>query len=44
LRGISGKAVHALKDGRPEDYPQPIVDHAHERQEAVARYGEIKAP
>nr|WP_271213232.1 deoxyribodipyrimidine photo-lyase [Rhodococcus wratislaviensis]GLK40258.1 deoxyribodipyrimidine photo-lyase [Rhodococcus wratislaviensis] len=44
LRGISGKAVHALKDGRPEDYPPPIVDHAHERQEALARYGEIKAP
>ncbi|UOT05422.1 DNA photolyase family protein [Rhodococcus opacus] len=44
LRGISGKAVHALKDSRPEDYPPPIVDHAHERQEALARYGEIKAP
>ncbi|MDF3309342.1 deoxyribodipyrimidine photo-lyase [Rhodococcus sp. T2V] len=44
LRGISGKAVHALKDGRPEDYPPPIVDHAHERQEALARYGEIKTP
>ncbi|EID78789.1 MULTISPECIES: cryptochrome/photolyase family protein [Rhodococcus] len=43
LRGIAGKAVHALKDGRPEDYPPPIVDHAHERQEALARYGEIKA-
>ncbi|MEV0947811.1 deoxyribodipyrimidine photo-lyase [Rhodococcus sp. NPDC049939] len=42
LRGVRGKAVHTLRDGRPEDYPSPIVDHAHERREALARYAEIK--
>ncbi|MBB5956480.1 deoxyribodipyrimidine photo-lyase [Saccharothrix tamanrassetensis] len=34
LRGIPGKAVHQPRD--------PIVDHAHERQVALARYGAIK--
>ncbi|WP_447005466.1 cryptochrome/photolyase family protein [Saccharothrix isguenensis] len=34
LRGIPGKAVH-----RPRD---PIVDHAHERREALARYAAVK--
>ncbi|TSD45823.1 deoxyribodipyrimidine photo-lyase [Rhodococcus sp. KBS0724] len=42
LRGIPGKAVHSLKAMRPVDYPDPIVDHAHEREEALRRYGEIK--
>ncbi|MGC0362592.1 deoxyribodipyrimidine photo-lyase [Rhodococcus sp. 27YEA15] len=42
LRGVPGKAVHSLKAMRPVDYPEPIVDHAHERQEALRRYGEIK--
>ncbi|GAA3847467.1 deoxyribodipyrimidine photo-lyase [Saccharothrix violaceirubra] len=34
LRDVKGKQVH-----RPTD---PIVDHAHERQEALARFGAIK--
>jgi deoxyribodipyrimidine photo-lyase len=33
--------VHKLKGGRPGGYPQPIVDHAVERTEALARYGRI---
>ncbi|SFW62493.1 cryptochrome/photolyase family protein [Amycolatopsis australiensis] len=40
LRSVPGKAVHRLKN-RPEAYPAPMVDHAHERQVALARYGEI---
>lgn len=44
LRGIPGRAVHSLKALRPEGYPEPIVDHGLERQESLARYGEIKAP
>jgi deoxyribodipyrimidine photo-lyase len=40
LRSVAGKAVHKLKD-RPEDYPAPMVDHAHERRVALARYGRI---
>ena len=35
LRDVEGKAVH-----QPHD---PIVDHAHERQVALARYGAIKS-
>ncbi|GAA2878582.1 deoxyribodipyrimidine photo-lyase [Pseudonocardia halophobica] len=45
LRGIEGKAVHqpwALPDGVPEGYPEPIVDHKAERQEALARYEKVK--
>lgn len=41
LRGVPGKAVHALKQGRPDAYPEPVVDHAEERREALARYGEL---
>ncbi|ORL38578.1 cryptochrome/photolyase family protein [Prescottella equi] len=41
LRGVRGKAVHILKDARPEAYPDPIVDHAEERREALARYGAL---
>ena len=33
--------VHKLKGGRPPGYPEPIVDHAAERTEALARYGRI---
>ena len=33
--------VHRLKAGRPADYPDPIVDHAAERAEALRRYGLI---
>lgn len=42
LRDVPGKAVHSLKAMRPVDYPDPIVDHAQEREEALRRYGEIK--
>ncbi|MFE3289691.1 cryptochrome/photolyase family protein [Rhodococcus sp. NPDC059234] len=42
LRGIAGRRVHTLDDGRPAGYPDPIVDHAVERGEALARYGELK--
>ncbi|GAB2665917.1 deoxyribodipyrimidine photo-lyase [Prescottella soli] len=41
LRVVDGKAVHNPKDARPEGYPEPIVDHAEERREALARYGEL---
>jgi deoxyribodipyrimidine photo-lyase len=44
LRGVEGKRVHEpwrLPDGPPEGYPGPIVDHAHERQVALERYGAI---
>ncbi|WP_206071610.1 cryptochrome/photolyase family protein [Antrihabitans stalactiti] len=43
LAGVAGKAVHTLKDSRPDDYPEPIVDHAHERVDALRRYDDIKA-
>lgn len=33
--------VHKLKAGRPPGYPEPIVDHATERLEALRRYGLI---
>lgn len=41
LRGVPGRAVHALKNDRPDGYPEPVVDHAEERREALARYGEL---
>lgn len=41
LRGIEGKAVHALKGVRPKEYPEPIVDHGHERQVAIARFNSL---
>ncbi len=43
LSSVAGKQVHRLTRGRPPDYPDPIVDHAHERQEALARYADIAA-
>src|SRR3546814_11059209 len=45
LRDVPGKAVHSLKAMRPVDYPDPIVDHAHEQigrascRERVCQYG-----
>lgn len=33
--------VHRLKAGRPAGYPEPIVDHAAERAEALRRYSLI---
>jgi deoxyribodipyrimidine photo-lyase len=46
LCGVAGKAVHrpwARPDGVPDGYPEPIVDHRAERQEALARYERVKA-
>jgi len=46
LRGIRGKAVHQpwqLPGGPPEGYPEPMVDHKVERQEALDRYERVKA-
>ncbi|MGK4592508.1 cryptochrome/photolyase family protein [Amycolatopsis sp. w19] len=40
LRSVQGKAVH--KPENVKDYPAPMVDHAHERQVALERYGAIK--
>ncbi len=34
--------VHKLDGNRPGDYPDPIVDHANERAEALRRYGALK--
>ena len=45
LRGIAGAGVHRPwrhDTAQAPQYPGPVVDHAHERQEALARYGEIK--
>ncbi|MBJ7288049.1 deoxyribodipyrimidine photo-lyase [Williamsia sp.] len=41
LADVEGKAVHELKDGRPSDYPEPMVDHKAEREEALRRYGQV---
>ena len=35
---IKAGDVHKLKAGRPAGYPEPIVDHAAERLEALRRY------
>jgi deoxyribodipyrimidine photo-lyase len=46
LREIEGKAVHQpwkLADGVPDGYPEPMVDHKAERQEALDRYERVKA-
>lgn len=46
LRGIEGAEVHEpwdLPDGVPSGYPERIVDHAAERQDALARYEQVKA-
>ena len=39
---IKGAEVHRLKSGRPDGYPEPMVDHAAERVEALRRYGLIR--
>ncbi|MFZ9629122.1 MAG: cryptochrome/photolyase family protein [Ilumatobacteraceae bacterium] len=38
LAGLAGRAVHAPGPLRPDGYPPPMVDHAAERAEALARY------
>ncbi len=42
-RGIAGRQVHRLPGGSPDGYPAPLVDHADERREALARYTELTA-
>ncbi|UYP19106.1 DNA photolyase family protein [Rhodococcus sp. Z13] len=44
LRNVEGSRVHSLPDGPPEGYPEPIVDHAHERRVALDRYARIRPP
>jgi deoxyribodipyrimidine photo-lyase len=44
LRSVVGRQVHQpwrLAGGPPAGYPPPIVEHAHEREVALARYGAI---
>ena len=43
LAGLRGGAVHEPGLLRPADYPAPIVDHAAERDEALARYRHVTA-
>ncbi len=43
LRGLSGDAVHTpWAHGAPEGYPERMVDHAAERQDALARYEAVR--
>jgi deoxyribodipyrimidine photo-lyase len=46
LADVPGKAVHQpwkLKDGLPGGYPERMVEHKAEREEALARYEAVKA-
>lgn len=46
LREVPGNQVHRpwkLPGGVPDGYPEPMVDHAAERKEALARYDAVKA-
>ncbi|MEQ1702395.1 MAG: deoxyribodipyrimidine photo-lyase [Ilumatobacteraceae bacterium] len=43
LAGIAGGGVHEPGLLRPADYPAPVVDHAVERDEALARYRQVTA-
>lgn len=45
LRHLAGKAAHTpweVLDGYAHGYPERVVDHAKEREEALARYAEIR--
>ncbi|MCK7637247.1 DNA photolyase family protein [Corynebacterium sp. P7202] len=42
LRGVPAGDIHAIRN-LPSGYPVPIVDHAEERRDALARYEEISA-
>ena len=45
LREVEGKAAHQpwkRPDGVPKGYPEPMVDHAEERADALARYEAVK--
>jgi deoxyribodipyrimidine photo-lyase len=44
LRDVQGKRVHKPWELPITGYPGPIVDHAHEREIALARYNAIKQP
>jgi deoxyribodipyrimidine photo-lyase len=46
LRDVPTRYVHEpwlAPGGVPAGYPAPIVDHAHERQDALARYQEVRS-
>ena len=46
LRHLTGREVHApwkAADGYADGYPEPIVDHAAERKETLARYERARA-
>ncbi|SDX73003.1 deoxyribodipyrimidine photo-lyase [Modestobacter sp. DSM 44400] len=46
LRGLDAKHVHepwTAPGGIPAGYPEPIVDHAHERLVALDRYNAVRA-
>ncbi|WP_214368077.1 cryptochrome/photolyase family protein [Pseudonocardia sp. H11422] len=46
LADVPGKQVHQpwkLQEGIPDGYPEPIVDHKVEREEALVRYERVKA-
>jgi deoxyribodipyrimidine photo-lyase len=46
LRDVPTPYVHEPRlapGGVPAGYPAPIVDHAHERQDALARYQEVRS-
>ena len=45
LRSVPGRLAHEpwkAPGGVPAGYPQRIVDHAHERREALSRYEEVR--
>jgi deoxyribodipyrimidine photo-lyase len=46
LKSLSAKQIHEpwTLDDPPVGYPSPIVDHATERQESLARYQEVRSP
>ncbi len=46
LAGLSANQIHqpwSRPEGAPEGYPEPIVDHARERSESLARYHELRS-
>ena len=45
LAGVDAPGIHEpwkLAGGLPAGYPSPIVDHAAERRDALARYGAVR--
>jgi deoxyribodipyrimidine photo-lyase len=46
LRDVPAQFVHEpwrAPGGVPDGYPEPVVEHAHERQVALARYQEVRS-